>query len=130
MPMRRTTRHLVGVLVVSLALPASIFAGDHLVTPDQVSERLQAARMPAAPRGAGPLEARPLEAAPLGVAPLASLSDAERLDLAARMDALETDPVAGASKKTWIIVGAVAFVVLLAALIVDSCKKQGAECVN
>ena len=63
---------------------------------------------------------------------LAGLSEEELRDLARRADALQTDPVAGAGrKKTLIIVGVVILVaVVLAIAIVESCKEQGAECLD
>jgi hypothetical protein len=62
---------------------------------------------------------------------VAALSDDELRDLASRADALQTDPIAGGTGKALIIVGVVVLVVvLLAALVVKSCKEQGAECLS
>jgi hypothetical protein len=114
--MSRMTRYLSGVLVLTLVSPAPLLAEDHLVSRKAVAARLEdSAKPPAA----------------TATAAATALSEAERLELAARADALETDPVAGASKKTLIIVGVVVVVVvILAAAAVDSCKRQGAECFN
>jgi hypothetical protein len=62
---------------------------------------------------------------------VATLSDDALSDLASRTDALQTDPVADGIVKTFVILGVVVLVaVLLAVAIVDSCKEQGAECLN
>jgi len=63
---------------------------------------------------------------------VASLTDAELRDLVRRADALQMDPIAGASgKKILVIVGVVVLVaVVLAIAIVESCKEQGAECLD
>src|SRR5262245_8558445 len=126
-------------VALSMAVPPSLAAGQHVVERAEMAARLQAA---AAERAANQLKIRrflsshiPAAAQVVDVrklgAGVAALGDDELRDLARRADALEVDPVAGMSTKTWIIIGAaVLVVVLLAAAIVDSCKEEGAECVN
>jgi hypothetical protein len=127
------------MVALSMALPAPATAEPHLVTETEVAERVQAAaaeravnelrverfltqHLPSAARGSNVHRVR------VGVA---ALSDEELRDLAARADALHTDPVAAGVVKTLIIVGLVVLIlVLLAAAIVESCKEQGAECLN
>jgi hypothetical protein len=107
--MSGVARCLGAVLAASL-VTSPVLANQHAVSTEEAATRLAAA-------AAG------------GVA---SLTEAERRDLARRADALQTDPVAGASaKKTLIIVGVVVLVaVVLAIAIVESCKEQGAECLD
>ena len=137
--MSRMTHCLSVLLVVALVLPTPIFAGDHLLTRNDVAARLEAARAERATNQltidrllAGSLAAQVARERGLDIGQLrtaaATLSDEELRDLAVRADALETDPVAGSAKKIVIIV--IVVVVVLAALVVASCKEQGADCVN
>lgn len=133
-----TTRGVTIAVALWLVLPPSVRAGQHLVDRAEIAARLQAAdaeragtrqklqrvlaRMPVA---AGGVDVQRLNAG------VAALGDDELRDLARLAEALHTDPVAGGTRKTLIIVGAVVLVVvLLAAAIVESCKEQGAECLN
>ena len=103
------------LVALSMALPPSAMAREHLVPEPEIAARLQAAGAERAGK-----EAR---------AGVAALSDDESRDLAKRAEALETDPVAGGMVKTLLIVGVVV-VIVLAVLIVKDCKEQGAECLN
>jgi hypothetical protein len=132
----RATRSLSAVLAVSM-MSSPLFAQQHIVTREDAAARLEAAaaereanrgkvdRVLATAAGAG-LEVGRLRSM------VATLSDDELRDLAARAQALQTDPVAGASgKKILVIVGiVVVVVVVLGILIVEDCKRQGAECLN
>ena len=104
-------RCLSGVLAASL-VTSPLFASQHAVPTEEAAARLAAA--------AGERTG------------VASLTDEEQRDLARRADALQTDPIAGASgKKVLVIVGVVVLVaVVLAIVIVESCKAQGAECLD
>src|SRR5262245_62021938 len=136
--MSHVTRWLTIAVAVSMALPPSVMAGEHVVQRAEMAARLRAAEAERsgnqlrirrfvfrhAPATAGVVDVRKLDVG------LAAMSDAELRDLARRADALEVDPVAGWSTKTWIIIGAaVLVVVILAAAAVESCKEQGSECV-
>jgi hypothetical protein len=103
------------LVALSMALPPSAMAREHLVAEAEIVARLQAA-------GAERAGNEPR-------AGVAALSDDELRDLASRADALETDPVAGGMVRTLLIVGVVV-VIVLAILIVKDCKEQGAECLN
>jgi hypothetical protein len=135
-----TARHLAIALALSIAIPRSGMAGEHLVTPAEIASRLQAS---AAERPAQEMKIRQLLARHVPAvkgsaaveasvrARVAALTDDELRDLARRADALETDPVAGGLVKTLLILGIVVLVVvLLAAAVVESCKEQGAECLD
>jgi len=130
-------RHMSVLVALSMALPPSAMAREHLVTEPEIVARLQAAgaeragneqkieqflssRIPAAAHDVSIPRLR---------AGVAALSDDELRDLAKRAEALETDPVAGGMVKTLLIVGVVV-VIVLAVLIVKDCKEQGAECLN
>jgi hypothetical protein len=127
------------VAALSMSVPPSLLAGEHVVQPAEIAARLLAAQAERAGNqtkirrlltGHVPAAARIVSDRALS-AGVAALSDAELRDLARRADALEVDPVAGWSGKTWLIVGAAALVlVLLSVLIVEGCKEQGAECLN
>ena len=69
------------LVALSMALPPSAMAREHLVPEPEIAARLQAAGAERAGK-----EAR---------AGVAALSDDESRDLAKRAEALETDPVAG-----------------------------------
>jgi CHASE3 domain sensor protein len=109
------------------------------VTPAEIAARLRSAaaeragntlRVERALAGHIPARAYGMDIQGRIRAGVAALSDEELRDLARRAETLATDPVAGASK-TLIIVGvAVLVVIVLAALIVKSCKEQGAECLD
>ena len=132
-------RYLAIAVALSLAVPPSLMARQHVVDRAEIAARLQAAEaqrasnqervehflsahVPALVEG---------EARSRLSAGFVRLSDAEVQDLAARADALEADPVAGGTTKTLIIIGAIVLVVaLLWAAIVKSCKEQGAACFN
>jgi hypothetical protein len=137
-----TGRYLSIGIALSLVLPHSALARQHLVAGEVIAARLQAAALE---RVSAELKVEQLfssrfaaEAAfAHGVdiqrlrAGVAALTDDELQDLASRADALQSDPVAGGIVKTLVIVGVVVLVVvLLAAAIVESCKEQGAQCVN
>jgi hypothetical protein len=139
--MPRSMRFTSVALALALVVPAPAAADGHLVTTAQIADRLETVR---ATRHGDRLKVDALLSSPAGSraaaaygldtvrlrSSLATLSDDELRDLAARAEALETDPVAGASR-TLIIIGVVLLVgVLLLALIVKSCKEQGAECLN
>jgi hypothetical protein len=129
-------------VALSLVLPHSAIARQHLVAGDEVAARLQAAALE---RVSDELKVDQLlssrDAAEAAFAHavdihtlragVSALSDDEVQDLARRADTLQADPVAGGIVKTLVIVGVVVLViVLLAAAIVESCKEQGAECLN
>jgi hypothetical protein len=137
-----TGRYLSFAVALSLVLPHSALTRQHLVAWDEIAGRLQAAALERASdelKVDQLLSSRDAAAAAFahGVdiqrlrAGVAALSDYEVQDLARRADALQADPVAGGIVKTLVIVAVVVLViVLLAAAIVESCKEQGAECVN
>jgi hypothetical protein len=126
-------------VILSMAVPPSGLADQHVVAQADIAVRLQAAegeraanllkiegvlaaRIPMGFRGAG---MRKLSAG------LAALSDDELSDLASRADALQADPVAAGPAKALLIVGIVVLaLVVLLALIVKSCKEQGAKCLD
>ena len=129
-------------LAMSLALQHSAIAREHLVGREEVAARLQGI---AAERAGNRLKIDQILSSRLadvtalayGVdvqrlrAGVAALSGEELRDLARRADTLQADPAAGGTVKTLVIVGAVILVVvLLAAAIVESCKEQGAECLD
>ena len=134
-----TARWLSIAVALSMVLPPSSWAGEHLVAEAEIAERLQSAATQRADdlrTIEGFLASRipaPARAASIGRLRrgAAALSDDDLRDLARRADTLQSDPVAGGVTKTLLILGAVLLiVVLLAALIVESCKEQGAECLN
>ncbi len=99
--------------------------GNHLVTPDVAQARLAEANAERArnlatvdallvsPEGSAALEAVGVSEARVRGA-LPTLSDAELQDLAARAAALQSDPVAGMTQKTWIwIIAAVVVIVVI-----------------
>jgi len=124
-------------VALSMVLPPSALAGEHLVDRAEIAARLRAANAeravnqrkleeflslhaPGAVRGAN------LQRVSAG---LAALSDDEMRDLAQRAEALQADPVAGGVGKALLIVGIVVAVLLvLWALAVKSCKEQGPKC--
>jgi hypothetical protein len=126
-------------VALSMVLPPSVMAGQHVVERAEITARLQAA---AAERSRNQQTLQRFLTSHLpAVAPgvdvrrvragVAALSDDDLRDLARRADALQVDPAAGGTRKTLIIVGVVVLAaVILAALIVSSCKEQGAECLN
>jgi hypothetical protein len=132
-------RYMTIAVALSMVLPPSVMAREHLVDRAEMAARLRAAEAERAgnqlkierflssriPASAPSVDSQRLSAA------LAALSDDELRELASRADSLQTDPVAGGTRKTLLIVGAVVLVaVLLLAAIVESCKEQGAECLN
>jgi hypothetical protein len=115
-----------------LALPPQAIAQQRVVSDEQIAARLLAAE---AERAGNRLKVDKLlsevAVAQAVRANVVALSDEELRDLARRADALEVDPVAGGVVKTLLILGLiVVVVVLLAAAIVESCKEQGAECLD
>ena len=126
------TGHVCVALGVLLALPPQAIAQQHLVSDEQVAARLVAAE---AERASNRLKVDRLlsevAVAQAVRANVVALSDEELRDLARRADALETDPVAGGLVKTLLILGLVVVVIALVwAAIVESCKEQGAECLD
>jgi hypothetical protein len=128
-------------LAASLALPPSLFAGQHVVSESDVRARLVASASERAAQRASlerlldsPAAAEAAAASGLDLQELRArvglLSDGELRELAARADALQTDPVAGGLSTFWIVTIVVVALLVLAALIVEDCKEQGAECVN
>jgi hypothetical protein len=124
-------------VALSMSLPPSIRAGEHLVDAREIAAHLQAATAERASHQMkidrflstrihlDGVDARRLRAS------VALLTDDELRDLARRADALQADPVAGGLVKTLLILGVVVLLaVVLAAAIVESCKEQGAECLN
>jgi hypothetical protein len=136
-----------GIRSLSLALAIALaahpaLAERHVALRNDVTDRLvgaaadrgtneaAVARLLATSTAADAASARGLDIHMLR-AGVSRLSDAEVADLAARADALRSDPVAGGGRKTLIIVGiVVAVAVILALLIVESCKEKGAECLD
>ena len=138
--MKSTVRCVALIAALSMALPSSARSAEpHLVTEAEIADRVRLVfaeraghaqqverfltrHLPAAAQGANLPRLR---------AGVAALSDEELRDLATRAEALQTDPAATGLVKTLVIVGLVVLVVvLLAAAIVESCKEQGAECLN
>jgi hypothetical protein len=130
------------VLVFSLAVPTSLWARPHMVTTRVVDARFESAaaaraahlaaldRILATPTAAQVAAARGLDVQKLR-AGLASLKDDELADIHARAAALEKDPVAGGLGSIFVVLlVVVAVAVILAVLIVEGCKKQGAECLD
>jgi hypothetical protein len=126
-------------VALSMALPPSTWAQEHLVARAEVTARLRAAHAERASNQAKVEQFLSLhapavvqgEGAQRVSAGLAALSDDEMRDLANRAEALQADPVAGGVVKTLLILGVVVLViVLIAALAIKSCKEQGAECLN
>ena len=137
--MRPPARCLSIALMALMGVPRLAGTRDHLVTPAEVTARVQAAA--AARRGdelkLNEILARHFPATTDGAsvqervrARVAALGDDEVRELARRAEALETDPVAGGLVKTLVIVGILVLLVLLAIAIVESCKEEGAECVD
>jgi hypothetical protein len=126
-------------VALSMCLPPSTRAGEHLVDAREIAVHLQAAT---AERAKNQLKLEQFVSARIPAAlhavdtqrlraGVAALSDDELRDLARRADALQTDPAAGGLVKTLLILGVIVLLaVVLAAAIVESCKEQGAECLN
>jgi len=126
-------------VALSMALPPSTWAQEHLVARAEVTARLRAAHAERASNQAKVEQFLSLHAPAVvqgesgrrASAGLAALSDDEMRDLANRAEALQADPVAGGVVKTLLILGIIVLVVvLIAAAAIKSCKEQGAECLN
>jgi hypothetical protein len=126
-------------VVLSMVLPPSAGAGEHLVDRAEITARLRAAHAERASNQAKVEQFLSLHAPAVvqgesgqrASAGLAALSDDEMRDLANRAEALQADPVAGGVVKTLLILGIIVLVVvLIAAAAIKSCKEQGAECLN